>query len=150
MTTSKPICLRPLELTQAAFAPFGRILEPRADEAPEVSAEGSFDFYVLLGVESGGWQIGYLGLQTARLDELECHPRTPEVFSPLRGECALVVSVDGKDPAAFRLSRPIVLNAGVWHGVIRLSGNPTVLIAENNDVADEFVPLERPVVCGEG
>ncbi len=41
----------------------------------------------------------------------------------------------------FALSKPIVFNCGVWHGVISLSERSHVLIVENLDVIDEFYEL---------
>lgn len=148
MSETIHVCLQ--ELTASAIAPFGRILEPASNEAPEVSAPGAFDFYVLFSVQSGGWQIGYLRLSAVELTDLERHPGTPEVFVPLQGRCGLIVSTDGKDLRAFILSCPVVLDAGVWHGVVCVSGTPTVLIAENNNVTDEFFPCGRRIVCSRG
>jgi ureidoglycolate hydrolase len=143
------LVLEPRELMHYSFAPYGRILEPMKGEEPEVYVTGSFEFYVPLRVEAMVWQIGFLILQNTSVDKLERHTGTPEVFSPLQGQCAVIVSVDGTNPIAFRLTRPISLNPGIWHGVVQLSGQPTVLIAENGDVTDDFLPLERSITCKE-
>jgi ureidoglycolate hydrolase len=136
------------ELKQEHFEAFGRILNPQASETASQSERGVFDFYVPFAERSGGWQIGFLSYTGRELQQLECHPNTPEVFSPLKGEALLVLAVDPGNESeyrAFRLDKPIVLNRGVWHGVIALSQKPEILIVENPDVVDEFHKLRRPI-----
>ncbi|MGQ9615383.1 MAG: ureidoglycolate lyase [Spirochaetota bacterium] len=132
------------ELKQDLFAPYGRILEPKQGETPEVTEQGIFDFYVPFRVKSKGWQMGYLLNITKSIDKLERHPNTPEVFSPISGETVLVATNTPKDPSSimgFLLTKPIVFNLGVWHGVITLSEKSEILIVENPDVVDEFYEL---------
>lgn len=142
MAKTKKISLSGLE--PALFEPYGRILEPQEGEVPEVTEPRMFDFYVPFSVSSQGWQMGYLVNMTKSIDRLERHPNTPEVFSPLSGKTVLVVSKNPEDPSSivgFTLSKPIVFNCGVWHGVITLSEKSEVLIVENPDVIDEFYEL---------
>jgi ureidoglycolate hydrolase len=136
------------DLNQRLFEPFGRILEPKANEKASVSEKGVFDFYVPFVEKSGGWQIGFLTYTGTTLHQLECHPNTPEVFSPLKGEALLVLATDPANEAGYRtfkLEKPIVLGRGVWHGVISLSEKAEMLIVENPDVVDEFHELARPI-----
>ncbi len=136
------------ELTHEHFAPFGRILSPQAGETAIQSEKGVFDFFVPFAERSGGWQIGFLSYTGRKLEQLECHPNTPEVFSPLRGEALLVLATDPANESGyriFRLERPVVLNRGVWHGVIAVSREAEILIVENPDVVDEFHKLRRPI-----
>jgi ureidoglycolate hydrolase len=143
-----PLCVSVTELRQESFEPFGRILNPQAGETPSQLEKGVFDFYVPFAEPSSGWQIGFLEYTGRRLLQLERHPNTPEVFAPLKGEALLVLALDpGKesDIRAFRLEKPIVLNRGVWHGVIALSPKAEILIVENPDVVDEFHELRRPI-----
>jgi len=142
MTETKKISIS--ELKPALFEPYGRILEPQEGEQPEVTQSGMFDFYVPFSVSSQGWQMGYLVNFTKSIDRLERHPNTPEVFSPLSGETVLVVSENPEDHSSivgFPLTKPIVFDSGVWHGVITLSEKSEVLIVENPDVIDEFFEL---------
>ena len=135
-------------MEQEHFEPFGRILHPRAGEAASQSERGVFDFFVPFAERSGGWQIGFLSYTGRELRQLERHPNTPEVFSPLKGEALLVLALDPEDQRgyrAFRLDKPIVLNRGVWHGVIALSRKAEILIVENPDVVDEYHPLRSPI-----
>ena len=141
-----------LSLDEEHFAPYGRILEPRKGEKPEVSEAGIFDFYVPFSDSSQGWQIGYLVNRTKHIDKLERHPNTPEVFTPLDGESVLVVSEDPGDPDSifgFLLSKPIVFNRGTWHGVISITKTSEILIVESPDVIDEFFPLPFPATVSE-
>ena len=141
-----------LNLDEELFAAYGRILMPRKDEKPEVSEAGMFDFYVPFSDSSQGWQIGYLVNMAKRIDKLERHPNTPEVFSPLDGKSVLVVSEDPRDPDSiigFFLSKPIVFNRGTWHGVISITRTSEILIVENPDVIDEFFQLPFPVTVSE-
>jgi ureidoglycolate hydrolase len=141
-----------LNLDEEHFAPYGRILTPRKDETPEVSETGIFDFYVPFSDSSQGWQIGYLVNVAKRIDKLERHPNTPEVFSPLDGKSVLVVSEDPGDPDSvfgFFLSKPIVFNRGTWHGVISVTKTSEILIVESPDVIDEFFQLPFWVTVSE-
>jgi len=135
-----------LELVQKLFQPFGRILENLPTETPEVSEKGIFNFYVIFKELSEGWQIGYLEQMGNVLKVLECHPTTPEVFVPLRGESILLLSIKPeKEIVAFKLEKPIVLNRGIWHGVISLTEKSEILIIENQGATDEFCELNEPL-----
>lgn len=133
-----------LELMQKLFQPFGRILKPLPTETPEVSEKGIFNFFVILKEFAEGWQVGYLEQMGKVLKALECHPTTPEVFVPLKGESILLLAVKPEEEiVAFKLDKPIVLNQGVWHGVISLTERSEILIVENQGVTDEFYKLKE-------
>jgi ureidoglycolate hydrolase len=143
-----PVEMNTDQLKNELFRPYGRILLPDNEEAPEVSEPDCFDFYVPFLESSRGWQIGYLINRVNFIDKLECHPTTPEVFSPLRGRTVMVVATDPErvnEFRAFDLTEPIVLNRGVWHGVISLTDQSEVLIVENPDVTDEYHRLSEPI-----
>ncbi|NQU80928.1 MAG: hypothetical protein HQ543_05365 [Bacteroidetes bacterium] len=132
------------ELTQELFKPFGRILEPLQGETPEVAEENIFKFFVIFKEFSKSWQIGYLEQIGKYVGKIECHSTTPEVFIPLSGEAVLLLAVDPeKEIIAFKLDKPIVLNRGIWHGVISLTERSEILIVENKDVTDEFYKLKE-------
>ncbi|HHX26922.1 MAG TPA: hypothetical protein GX721_09675 [Firmicutes bacterium] len=135
-------------LEQEIFKPFGRVLEPWSQEIPEVTEPGAFDFFVLFKESATSWQVGYLEQKADAFCRLECHPNTPEVFVPLKGESVIVLAntpVQQGQITAFRLDKPVVLNCGVWHGVISLDGLSEILIVENSDVIDEYFDLEKPI-----
>jgi ureidoglycolate hydrolase len=145
---SKPVQICANELQQGIFSSYGRILEPEKSETPEVSDPGNFDFYVTFKESSPGWQIGYLINEGKIVNQLERHPNTAEVFSPLQGSAVLVVSKNPEDKnsiTAFKLDKPVVLHRGVWHGVISLSEKAEILIVESPDVIDEFYHLPHPI-----
>ena len=138
--------LRAKSLTHSDFEPFGRLLEPMESEEPEVVEPGLFEFFVTFSNESDGWQIGFLKLTGDKVEKLENHPHTPEVFSPLSGKAILVVSNNPEsreDIHAFYLDTPIVLNEGVWHNVANLSETSEMLIVENTEVGDQFFELSE-------
>ena len=135
-------------LQQELFKPYGRLLEPDEIEVPEVSESGRIDFYVTFKESAQGWQIGYLFNEEKMINQLERHPNTAEVFSPLNGESVLIVSENPEDEntiIAFKLDKSIVLNRGAWHGVISLSDRAEILIVESPDVIDEYYQLSSPV-----
>ena len=145
-----PVQFSTSALTQELFKPYGRILEPKDEEVPEVSETGSFDFYVTFKESSQDWQIGYL-VQTGKIvEQLECHPNTAEVFSPVNGIAVLLLATEPDNKAtmrAFKLEKPIVLQRGVWHGVISLSEKSEILIVESPDVVDKFYQLTQPITA---
>jgi ureidoglycolate hydrolase len=137
-------------LREDFFCPYGRILEPAGNESPEVDEPDNFKFYVPFKEFSQGWQIGYLINFSKKLKQLERHPNTAEVFSPITGDTLLVVSENPEDPQTlkgFKLEKPIVFNRGVWHGVISLGEKSEVLIVESPDVVDEFFQLQQSVTA---
>jgi len=135
-----------LKIDQIAFKPFGEILEPSEELNPEVSEDGVFKFYVTFKEEARGWQIGFLDQIGKKVEKLECHPNTSEVFVPLSGDAVLILSIDPKNTiSAFRLEKPIVLYKKVWHGIISLTDRSRMLIVENPDVIDEYYQLNVPI-----
>lgn len=138
--------IKVLDINETAFKPFGEILVPSDESIPEVFEEGIFKFYVTFKEEANSWQIGYLDQIGKKVDKLECHPNTSEVFVPIYGDAVMLLSVNPeKDIVAFKLEKPIVLNKGVWHGVISLSENSKMLIVESSDVIDQYYDLRMPI-----
>jgi len=143
----------PIEgLSQDKFDSYGRILTPSDGERPEVSEPEVFDFFLLFKMISSGWQIGYLTIQTKQVDSLERHPNTPEVFVPLRGKAAIIASNDPNEDTslhAFHLREPVVLRAGVWHNVVHIAGEVSILIIEGVNVIDDYFALNYSIQCDE-
>ena len=135
-----------LELIQEFFEPFGRVLEPQSNETPKNKKEGVFDFFVILKEFSKGWQVGYFRYSGKILKILECHPTTPEAFIPQNGEAILLLAINPEEEiTAFKFDKPIVLNRGIWHGLISLSEKAEMLIVENPDVTSKFYELEKSI-----
>lgn len=128
-----------LELNQELFKPFGKVLEPAKNQTPEVAEKEVFDFFVVFREFSKGWQIGILKYKGKILKCLERHPTTPEVFIGLKGKTMLLLAINSiEEIVAFDLNKPVVINPGVWHGLISLSKESVILIVENENVTDEF------------
>ena len=133
-----------LKIEEGNLKTFGEILVPPIGLAPEVYEDEIFKFYVTFKEKAIGWQIGYLDQMGGKVDKLECHPNTSEVFIPLSGEAIILLSVHpSKDISAFKLDLPIVLNKGVWHAVISLTESSKILIVESPDVIDEYYELNE-------
>ena len=131
-----------LKIKEDTFKPYGEILVPPIGATPEVYEDSVFKYFVTFKEAAIGWLIGYLDQTGKEVEKLECHPNTSEVFVPMSGEAVLLLSVNPpKDISAFKLDMPIVLNKGVWHGVISLTENSKILIVESPDVIDEYYEL---------
>ncbi len=95
---------------------------------------------MLTEAETVGWRIAYLVLRDKIIDKLERHPGTYESFEPVRGKTVLYVA-DREDETAvraFHLTRPVILNKGIWHGVVTLGDESEIKITENAYVRTVF------------
>jgi ureidoglycolate hydrolase len=139
------IPLRPL--TAEAWAPFGTILEI-AEPDPGRARAGENEFRVVDESENGdGWRLAVQIVRARALRQIGHHPNTKESFEPVRGVAAIcVAALDSPDDLhAFVLDQPVVVNASVWHGMVALSVEAVVKIAENRQVTGVNRPLERPL-----
>ncbi len=135
-----------LEINKTTFKYFGEVLVPSDESIPEVFEDDIFKFYVTFKEQANSWQIGYLDQIGKKVDKLECHPNTSEVFVPLSGDAVILLSVNPQENIfAFRLDKPIVLSKGIWHGVISLTDSSKMLIVESADVLDEYYDLDEPI-----
>ena len=89
-------------------------------------------------------------MRARELRQIGHHPNTKESFEPVAGVAAIcVAALDSPDDLrAFVLDRPVVVNASVWHGLIALSAEAIVKIAENRQVTGVNRPLDRPLRVG--
>ncbi|HBY56400.1 MAG TPA: hypothetical protein DEG96_00815 [Candidatus Atribacteria bacterium] len=135
-----------LEINKSTFKAFGKVLVPSTRANPEVYEDNIFKFYVTFKEKANSWQIGYLDQIGKKVEKLECHPNTSEVFIPIFGEAVMLLSIDPpKDISAFKLKKPIVINKGVWHAVISLTESSKMIIVESSDVVDKYYELGRPI-----
>lgn len=83
-----------------------------------------------------GWRVAEVTVAARALASMSLHANSSEAFFPLEGVCLLTLSADGdfRDSDTFLLDRPVVINAGVWHGLTTLSPQSRLLVAENADV----------------
>ena len=151
------------QLTDEAFAPFGRVIVRPARES---DAKGDpwrwWAETAVLEPNDRGYAVGYLEVEPGRsgFDWAERHLRSEELVIPVRGELLLYVGPpDQADQPArerFRVFRvtpgqAVVLGKGVWHGApLAADGPATALVLllertgrEDTDLAafDE-VPVE--------
>lgn len=128
-------------ITSEGFRPYGRVIEyPDKDKERR---DKSLFCITMKEKERVGWRIAYLVLRDKTIDRLERHPHSFESFEPVRGDTLIYVA-DKQDTAAircFRLDRPVVLNKGLWHGVVTLGDEAEIKITENAEVACGFWEL---------
>jgi len=146
------------DLTTAAFAPFGVVIEqptrPADAGGPGWQWWGDTS---LLDEADGPYGIGYLSLELAalRLDWAERHMRCTEALIPIGGACLVYVGPPehphepGRPPEldrfrVFRLrqGQGVVLHKGVWHGAplaIDHALNVVVLLPQGTGGSDTSV-----------
>jgi ureidoglycolate hydrolase len=158
-------------LTDAAFEPFGRVIQQPTRDPDAIGPGWSWwaDTQLLEG-DGRSWGVGYLDLEPAepRFDWAERHMRTLEAIVPLGGSCLVYVAppdhVEEPDRLppfdrfqVFRVppGSGVVMDRGVWHGAPLADGGPTkamVLILEGTGREDVTmvrfeetpVEIERP------
>jgi ureidoglycolate hydrolase len=142
------IPLRPL--TADAWAPFGTILEIAAPD-PERARAGENEFRVVDQSQNGdGWRLAVQIVRQRALRQIGHHPNSKETFEPVTGVAVICVAAPDAPErlSAFVLDRPVVVNASVWHGLIALSAEAVVKIAENREMTGVNRPLEQPLTVG--
>lgn len=92
-------------------------------------------------IDYGEWRVAILrfmdGLQPERIDSMERHTETDEVFVLLRGQGVLILGgnaarVDRVDTQVMAAQEIYNVKCGVWHTIL-LSPDASVLLVENND-----------------
>jgi ureidoglycolate hydrolase len=141
-------------LEAASFAPYGKVLEIVQPDAA-LAEEGRNEFKVVDESDNAdGWRLAVQIVRGRELRQLGHHPNTKETFEPVSGVAVICVAAfeSPEQIEAFVLDRPVVVNAKVWHGMIALSREAVVKIAENREVVGVNQVLPRPlrVVLGEG
>ncbi len=93
-----------------------------------------------------GWRVAYLNysdrFDPEKIDKLERHMETDEVFVLLEGKASLLIGETGT-LCPMEKNKTYNVKKGVWHSIIT-SRDAHVLIVENADTADEnseFMPL---------
>ena len=133
MSSAAQLRLPFAELTAAAFAPFGQVIECAGRSSQPVNAASSQRFSDLAQLEADA--DGRLALSIFRakarafpfaLDTIECHPLGSQAFVPLNGQAFLVVvAKTPPDPQRFAASelqvflsqhgQGVNFRRGVWH-----------------------------------
>lgn len=134
-----------LNLKPEIFAPYGKIIEPLSGKLE--GSEDDWKFYVIVEEPSSPWRIGYFLPKIKALKKLECHPNTLESFEPVSGISVIILAKEEtpQSPQAFLLDKPVILEKGIWHGVISLSENVEIKIIENLEVQTKFHYFEKPL-----
>lgn len=106
------------------------------------SGEGYNPFLI-----TGRWQVAYLNYAEAesleKIEKLDIHHRTDEVFVLLQGQAALIgasITNGNIEYDAANMQQGVVYNIpqNVWHKIAMMPGSQ-VLIIENNDThLDDF------------
>ena len=90
-------------------------------------------------VDFGAWRVAYLNyserFESDKIDTLERHMETDEVFVLLEGKATLLIGEDAKEVPMEKFKCYNVKKA-VWH-TIATSPDAHVLIVENQDTCDE-------------
>lgn len=121
------------ELTVAAFAPFGQVIECAGRSSQAINAASSQRFNDLAQLEAdadGRLALSIFQASARRapfaLDTLECHPLGSQAFVPLHGQSFLIVVASARpDPQRIEASalqvfvsqrgQGINFRRGVWH-----------------------------------
>ncbi|MBN1868996.1 MAG: hypothetical protein JW847_00235 [Candidatus Omnitrophica bacterium] len=117
------------------FKKYGKIIE-----YPDKGSKGTVrNLWRIVHTEPAetGWRAAYLILRDKTIGRMECHPQSDETLEPIKGRARLFVSRD-QDPGkieCFTLDKPVILNKGVWHGLISLTPETEIKIFENNYVS---------------
>ena len=91
-------------------------------------------------VDFESWRVAFLRYNErfSKLEELERHLETDEVFVLLEGNATLYTKADSGELCPFEMAKRTVYNVkrGVWHHIV-VSEDATVLIVENADTTKE-------------
>ncbi len=95
-----------------------------------------------------GWRVAYLNyserFDPEKVDTLERHMETDEVFVLLEGKATLLIGETGT-PCPMEKNKTYNVKKAVWHSIVT-SRDAHVLIVENADTSDansEFMYLDK-------
>jgi ureidoglycolate hydrolase len=95
-------------------------------------------------VDFGEWRVAILrfvdGLQPDRIDSMERHTETDEVFVLLRGRGVLIIGGNGAQvdrilPQVMEPGEIYNVKQNAWHTIL-LTSDASVLLVENNDTGE--------------
>jgi ureidoglycolate hydrolase len=96
-------------------------------------------------VDYGEWRVAILRyldeLRPDRIDSMERHTETDEVFVLLHGQAVLILGgrgerLEGAYPQCMEIGKIYNVKRSVWHTIL-LSSDASVLIVENNDTGND-------------
>lgn len=121
------ITLTPEPLTQAAFAPFGHVIETGVGDAFPINQGFTMRHHALAEADPGPGGQAILSIFASRrwpdpihIEMLERHPLATQAFVPMSCHDWLVVVAERPDASALRLFRAsgtqgVQYARGVWH-----------------------------------
>ncbi len=126
------------KINAKSFKPYGRVIEYPA----KASRSKKINLFriVVQEPEPSGWRIACLVVRDKAINKLERHFASYESFEPMAGEAILYVA-NARNPAkieSFLLNKPVILNKGVWHGVVTLGSESEIKITENARVSCDY------------
>jgi len=121
-------------ITTKNFSPFGRLIHHPLRHTK--SKKRNLFCIVCKEPKNVGWRIAYLIVRDKTINKLEQHPQTFESFEPVAGKTILYLAKEKKPTKihCFSLDRPVILNKGIWHGVVTIGGESEIKITENAKV----------------
>ena len=133
--------MKPKTITPKNFRRYGRLID-YPNKHLKGKSKNLFRI-VLTENKTSGWRIAYLIVRDKKIKCLEQHPHSFESFEPIKGRSLLYVSrqKDYRKIECFRLDKPIILNKGIWHGVVSLSDECEIKLTENAKVKCVYWPL---------
>ena len=126
-------------ITQESFREFGSVVEFPADNRE--------NYYIVDCDKENPWRLAVFRYNNHSIRRIECHPTSKESFEPLSGITLLLTAVheNPEDYHIFLLDKPIILNKGVWHQTMVLTGEAQVKITENFEVGSVFYDLAEEI-----
>jgi ureidoglycolate hydrolase len=133
--------MRVKKINKNNFRRFGRVIEYPKDK-PSLKDRNLFKV-ILKEKEKLGWRIAYLLVREKSIKRLEAHLNTFESFEPVCGKSLIYLALNKGIPQieCFYLDKPVILNKGVWHGIVTLDGESEIKITENAKVKSAYWPL---------
>jgi ureidoglycolate hydrolase len=134
------------KITRESFSQYGWVIEyPRK---PDENPEDNLFHVVLKETSLTGWRIACLLVRDRKIDRLEHHPRSFESFEPVCGRSILFASTSQvhEQIRCFLLDKPVILNKGIWHGIVTLDKESELKISENAFVECVYWPLGTALI----
>jgi len=135
--------LKPAKLSLSRFRAYGRLI--RYPGKSNKSPRHNLFRIVLTEPSRQGWRIAYLIVRDKTIRRMEQHPDSFESFEPIRGRSLIFVAKTPRLSAirCFYLDQPLIVNKGIWHGVVTLDKESEMKLTENAKVRCEYWNLER-------
>lgn len=129
-----------------AFLRYGELIEVRRPD-PGRAARGEDEYRTIARVPSNGWKIALHCVRTRWTDCLYAFDGK-RMLAPQQGVVLLCAAPPDKvqNVQIFLLDRPVVLNLGIPHCVLTLSGESWVQVCEDFEACSEMHKLRKTLV----